>query len=279
MSQDSVAQVTCRVEKFTLSHWLICRNFGRQAAHELPISLHAASYAFASPLSAILKNLEERTINSKDRRTRKCVRWMYTSLAVSVGRKSWWSSESLQLRSLWRRLFMEYVWWFHFGKYQESRRTSFGKFGSKTLIGAHALQAVYLAQEDSSALCPPELRGKQQRQVRANRLRISRLTNGTSCTSCTKNQKTYLLSLVVTCCFQVWVSRVPLVWESCCIISFWNRTCRPKCQLSITFMVISRAEGCAQKYQPDSISCLGQARSDARPTNSPHNAMHDSAFS
>lgn len=194
MSQDSVAQVTCRVEEFALSHWLICRNFGRQTAHELPISLHAASYAFASPLSAILKNLEERTINSKDRRTRKCVRWMYTSLAVSAGRKSWWSSESLQLRSLWRRLFMKYVWWFHFDKYQESRRTSFGKSESKTLIGAHALQAVYLAQEDSSALCPPELRGKQQRQVRANILRISRLT---------KLHKLHKKSedlLVVTCC-------------------------------------------------------------------------------
>ena len=74
MSQDSVAQVTCRVEEFAPSHWLICRNFGRQTAHELPISLHAASYAFASPLSAILKNLEE-TINSKDRRTGKCVRY------------------------------------------------------------------------------------------------------------------------------------------------------------------------------------------------------------
>lgn len=244
MSQDSVAQVTCRVEEFAVSHWLICRNFGRQTAHELPISLHAASYAFASPLSAILKNLEERTINSKDRRTRKCVRWMYTSLAISVGRKSWWSSESFQLRSLWRRLFMKYIIYVMIPFWQISRI-------KKNLLWQIWIQNTYWGPCAASCLSRSRRQFRivstwAERQTALDKcgptdLEFQGWPSCTSCTSCTKNQKTYLLSLVVTCCFQVWVSRVTLVWESCCIISFWNRTCRPKCQLSWSFLELKDA--------------------------------------
>ena len=91
ISQDSVAQVTCRVEDFSLSRRLmrlIGRNFGRQTAHELPISLHVASYVFASPLAS-LRNFEERTINSKTGKPENVMckmDGMYSSLAVECGK-------------------------------------------------------------------------------------------------------------------------------------------------------------------------------------------------